>query len=133
MSAYACLPRPNNFENCSCEAGEVAASERLACTCSTLLIPTRAVVMPGVERTNCSARSASVFNPSAAATNGGRPLDSLPCSMAALATSVMDEFGDILYNVYGSTEVALATVATPRDLRAAPGTAGRPPHGTSPA
>jgi acyl-CoA synthetase (AMP-forming)/AMP-acid ligase II len=47
-----------------------------------------------------------------------------------LATNVMDTFGDILYNLYGSTEVAWATVATPADLRAAPGTAGRPPRGT---
>ncbi|MDP8967278.1 MAG: acyl-CoA synthetase [Actinomycetota bacterium] len=47
-----------------------------------------------------------------------------------LATKVMDAFGDILYNLYGSTEVAWATVATPEDLRAAPGTAGRPPRGT---
>ncbi|CAA9501958.1 MAG: Long-chain-fatty-acid--CoA ligase [uncultured Solirubrobacteraceae bacterium] len=47
-----------------------------------------------------------------------------------LATKVMDTFGDILYNLYGSTEVAWATVATPEDLRAAPGTAGRPPRGT---
>ena len=40
-------------------------------------------------------------------------------------------FGDVLYNLYGSTEVAWATIATPEDLRAAPGTAGRPPlrHG----
>jgi acyl-CoA synthetase (AMP-forming)/AMP-acid ligase II len=42
----------------------------------------------------------------------------------------MDEFGDVLYNLYGSTEVAWATIATPEDLRVAPGTAGRPPHGT---
>ena len=42
----------------------------------------------------------------------------------------MDEFGDILYNLYGSTEVAWATIATPRDLRDAPGTAGKPPRGT---
>jgi acyl-CoA synthetase (AMP-forming)/AMP-acid ligase II len=42
-----------------------------------------------------------------------------------LATRFMDRFGDVLYNVYGSTETALATVALPRDLRAAPGTAGR--------
>jgi fatty-acyl-CoA synthase len=42
----------------------------------------------------------------------------------------MDVFGDVLYNLYGSTEVAWATIATPEDLRAAPGTAGRPPHGT---
>jgi acyl-CoA synthetase (AMP-forming)/AMP-acid ligase II len=42
----------------------------------------------------------------------------------------MDVFGDVLYNLYGSTEVAWATIATPEDLRVAPGTAGRPPFGT---
>jgi acyl-CoA synthetase (AMP-forming)/AMP-acid ligase II len=47
-----------------------------------------------------------------------------------LATRAMDAFGDVLYNLYGSTEVAWATIATPEDLRAAPGTAGRPPRGT---
>jgi acyl-CoA synthetase (AMP-forming)/AMP-acid ligase II len=43
-----------------------------------------------------------------------------------LAVKVMDRFGDVLYNLYGSTEVAWATIATPVDLRAA----GRPPRGT---
>jgi acyl-CoA synthetase (AMP-forming)/AMP-acid ligase II len=47
-----------------------------------------------------------------------------------LAIEWMDRFGDNIYNLYGSTEVAYATVATPADLRAAPGTAGRPPRGT---
>jgi acyl-CoA synthetase (AMP-forming)/AMP-acid ligase II/carbon monoxide dehydrogenase subunit G len=47
-----------------------------------------------------------------------------------LATRWMDEFGDTLYNLYGSTEVAWASIATPADMRAAPGTAGRPPRGT---
>src|SRR3954447_10979327 len=47
-----------------------------------------------------------------------------------LAVKVMDRFGDVLYNLYGSTEVAWATIATREDLRAAPGTAGRPPRGT---
>jgi acyl-CoA synthetase (AMP-forming)/AMP-acid ligase II len=47
-----------------------------------------------------------------------------------LATRWMDQFGDTLYNLYGSTEVAWATIATPADMRAAPGTAGRPPRGT---
>ncbi len=42
----------------------------------------------------------------------------------------MDAFGDNLYNLYGSTEVAWATIATPEDMRAAPGTAGKPPRGT---
>ncbi len=47
-----------------------------------------------------------------------------------LAEKTMDRFGEVLYNLYGSTEVAWATIATPEDLRAAPGTAGRPPRGT---
>jgi fatty-acyl-CoA synthase len=42
----------------------------------------------------------------------------------------MDRFGDNIDNLYGSTEVAYATVATPQELRAAPGTAGRAPRGT---
>jgi fatty-acyl-CoA synthase len=47
-----------------------------------------------------------------------------------LAEKWMDHFGDNIYNLYGSTEVAWATIATPKDLREAPGTAGRPPYGT---
>jgi fatty-acyl-CoA synthase len=47
-----------------------------------------------------------------------------------LATKAMDRLGDVLYNLYGSTEVAWATIATPDELRAAPGTAGTPPRGT---
>jgi acyl-CoA synthetase (AMP-forming)/AMP-acid ligase II/carbon monoxide dehydrogenase subunit G len=47
-----------------------------------------------------------------------------------LAVNWMDAFGDNLYNLYGSTEVAWASIATPADMRAAPGTAGKPPRGT---
>jgi acyl-CoA synthetase (AMP-forming)/AMP-acid ligase II len=47
-----------------------------------------------------------------------------------LATRFMDRYGDVLYNLYGSTEASWASIAAPADLRAAPGTAGRPPHGT---
>jgi acyl-CoA synthetase (AMP-forming)/AMP-acid ligase II/uncharacterized membrane protein len=47
-----------------------------------------------------------------------------------LATKWMDGFGDNLYNMYGSTEVAAATLATPKDMRRAPGTAGKPTRGT---
>jgi acyl-CoA synthetase (AMP-forming)/AMP-acid ligase II len=47
-----------------------------------------------------------------------------------LAVRWMDAFGDHLFNVYGSTEVAWATFATPADLRDAPSTAGRAPLGT---
>jgi acyl-CoA synthetase (AMP-forming)/AMP-acid ligase II len=47
-----------------------------------------------------------------------------------LATRFMDAYGDILYNLYGSTEASWASIATPADLRRSPTTAGRPPHGT---
>jgi fatty-acyl-CoA synthase len=47
-----------------------------------------------------------------------------------LALEWMDRFGDHLYNIYGSTEVAYASIATPADLRAAPTAAGKPPYAT---
>ncbi len=48
---------------------------------------------------------------------------------AGLAERFMDAYGDIVYNLYGSTEAGVVTVAAPADLRAAPGTAGRAPGG----
>ena len=48
-----------------------------------------------------------------------------------LATKVLETFGPVLYNLYGSTEVAYAAVATPEDLQADPGTAGKAPHGVT--
>ena len=50
----------------------------------------------------------------------------LPTELCARAAA---HFGDVLYNLYGSTEVAVALVATPQDLATAPGTVGRPPVG----
>ncbi|MFG2002766.1 AMP-binding protein [Spirillospora sp. NPDC048911] len=47
-----------------------------------------------------------------------------------LGTRFMDAFGDVLYNVYGSTEASWVSIATPRDLRKDPRTAGRPPRNT---
>ena len=47
-----------------------------------------------------------------------------------LALSWMDRFGDNLYNTYGSTEVAYASIATPEDMRQEPTTAGKPPWAT---
>jgi fatty-acyl-CoA synthase len=49
---------------------------------------------------------------------------------AELVRRTQRTIGDVLYNFYASTEVGWATFATPEDLRAAPGTAGRPPYGT---
>lgn len=47
-----------------------------------------------------------------------------------LAIDWMDRFGDNLFNIYGSTEVAYASIADPTDLRAAPTAAGKPPYAT---
>jgi fatty-acyl-CoA synthase len=44
-----------------------------------------------------------------------------------LSNRVQDTFGDVLYNIYASTECGFATIATPDELRKAPGTAGRSP------
>ena len=46
-----------------------------------------------------------------------------------LSNRVQDTFGDVLYNIYASTECGFATIATPEELRSAPGTAGRSPVG----
>ena len=43
----------------------------------------------------------------------------------SVARKFMDEFGDVIYSLYGSTEVSYVSVAGPRDIREAPGTAGR--------
>lgn len=48
-----------------------------------------------------------------------------------LATKTLEAFGPVLYNLYGSTEVAYAAVATPADLAADPRTAGKAPHGVT--
>jgi fatty-acyl-CoA synthase len=59
----------------------------------------------------------------------------LACSGSALPAAVAEEaqhrFGLVLYNVYGSTEVAIASIATPEELRADPATAGRPAPGVT--
>jgi long-chain acyl-CoA synthetase len=47
----------------------------------------------------------------------------------ALEKAVRTTFGEVLYDVYGSTELAHVTVATPADKRACPGTIGRPVPG----
>jgi fatty-acyl-CoA synthase len=47
-----------------------------------------------------------------------------------LARRGLDALGPVIYNLYGSTEVAYATIATPEDLLAAPECVGSPPRGT---
>ncbi|NGY61202.1 AMP-binding protein [Lentzea sp. NEAU-D13] len=52
---------------------------------------------------------------------------SLPPRVAA---RTLEEFGPVLYNLYGSTEVSWASIATPEEMLREPGTAGQPPLGT---
>jgi fatty-acyl-CoA synthase len=57
----------------------------------------------------------------------------LLCAGSALSPELGNRairaFGNVIYNLYGSTEVSIATVATPADWRRAPGTVGHPPVG----
>ncbi len=46
------------------------------------------------------------------------------------ATETLDAFGDVLYVLYGSTEVSYASITVPRDHREAPTTVGKPTLGT---
>jgi acyl-CoA synthetase (AMP-forming)/AMP-acid ligase II len=50
---------------------------------------------------------------------------------ASTSAGIADALGDVLYNLYGSTETGFAAIAGPAELRAAPGTVGRPPLGTT--
>lgn len=47
----------------------------------------------------------------------------------SLARRFMDAYGEVLYNLYGSTEVGIGSLATPADLRSAPETVGKPVAG----
>ncbi|BBZ79025.1 acyl-CoA synthetase [Mycolicibacterium anyangense] len=60
----------------------------------------------------------------------GRTLRFAACSGSRMRPDVviafMDRFGDVIYNNYNATEAGMIATATPRDLRAAPDTAGTP-------
>ena len=42
-----------------------------------------------------------------------------------------EKFGDVLYNLYGSTEVSWASIARPEEMKKHPRTAGKPPMATT--
>jgi fatty-acyl-CoA synthase len=73
------------------------------------------------------------LGPDALAKHDTSSLRIIVCGGSALAPDLCrrtaEAFGGVLYNVYGSTEVANTSVATPAELRRAPGTVGRPPVG----
>jgi len=83
---------------------------------STALVPTmiHRLVEHGAEAVR--ARDLSSLQ---AIFSGGAPLS------GQLALDAMDALGDRIYNFYGATETGVVTLATPADLRAAPGTIGR--------
>jgi fatty-acyl-CoA synthase len=62
-----------------------------------------------------------------------RSLRALFCTSAPLpgpdSDHAMDLFGDIVFNLYGSTETGVVTLAYPEDLRRSPGTIGRAAEG----
>ncbi|CAM3726551.1 AMP-binding protein [Smaragdicoccus niigatensis] len=49
---------------------------------------------------------------------------------AQVGTEAQRVLGDVIYNLYGSTEVALATMATPKDVHEAPTSVGKPMLGS---
>jgi acyl-CoA synthetase (AMP-forming)/AMP-acid ligase II len=79
----------------------------------------RILELPGEERRRHDTSSLRIVLSAAA------PLS------ADLSTRFMDAFGDIVYNAYGSTETGFGAIATPSDLRGAPGTVGRATFGTT--
>jgi fatty-acyl-CoA synthase len=48
---------------------------------------------------------------------------------AQVSKQVSELIGDVIYNLYGSTEVSVATIATPADVREVPTSVGRPTLG----
>jgi len=85
------------------------------CVTTTAVVPTmlhRILALPPETLARYQTRSLRVLF------TGGAPLP------GPLGLAVMDQFGDILYNFYGATETGLVTLASPRDLREAPGTIG---------
>ncbi len=46
-----------------------------------------------------------------------------------LRAAAKDVFGDVLYDLYGSTEIGWVTIATPEDMKTKPTTVGRPVPG----
>jgi acyl-CoA synthetase (AMP-forming)/AMP-acid ligase II len=82
-----------------------------------IVVPVMLDLLLGADPTSYDLSSLRVVASSGSALPGG------------LATRVLESFGPVLYNLYGSTEVAYAAVATPADLALDPQTAGRAPWG----
>lgn len=90
--------------------------------CSTFIaVPTmlRRLVALGDDRIRAADLSLRIV------ASGGARLD------PSLVTEIAAAFGPVLHNLYGSTEAAYISIATPADLADDPGSAGRPPRGNT--
>jgi len=94
--------------------GFLDAVERYRIT-STALVPTMIHRLVELGPAALRARDTSSLR---ALFSGGAPLP------GGLAIEAMDALGDKVYNFYGATETGIVTLASPADLRAAPGTIG---------
>jgi acyl-CoA synthetase (AMP-forming)/AMP-acid ligase II len=99
------------------EALRAIAEHRCGTLCAVPVMLARLLELPEAELDRYDVRLRVV------ATSGS----ALP---GELATRFMDRFGDVLYNLYGSTEVSWVSIADPSDLRADPHTAGKAQYGT---
>jgi fatty-acyl-CoA synthase len=84
---------------------------------TSALVPTmlRAILeIPAEQRAKFDARSLRIIVSTGSALPEG------------LERAAGETFGDVLYDLYGSTEMGYVTVATPQDKRACPGTIGLP-------
>ncbi|ABB05944.1 class I adenylate-forming enzyme family protein [Burkholderia lata] len=85
---------------------------------------TNVVVVPTLLRRMLDA---SLHDPPAA-------IERIVSGSAPMPTRLIEEtsgrWGEVLYNLYGSTEAGLITIADPRDLRDAPDSVGYAVHGT---
>jgi acyl-CoA synthetase (AMP-forming)/AMP-acid ligase II len=99
------------------DALDLVERERVSVMCGVPVMLQRMLTAQRESRRNTSSLVAMV--------SGAAPLT------PGLANEIMDEFGEVVFNLYGSTETGWGGIAVPRDLREAPGTVGRPPLGTT--
>jgi acyl-coenzyme A synthetase/AMP-(fatty) acid ligase len=92
----------------------LAAEHRADAIVATPVLLRRMLEVPVTQRRRLDLTALRVV-----AVSGAR----LPPDLVVAFTAA---FGDVLHNLYGSTEAAFATCASPDDLRADPSTAGRP-------
>lgn len=99
------------------EVVETMAAERVETYVAVPAMLQRILDVPEEERARHDTSALKIVALSGSALPGG------------LATRWMDAFGDTIYSLYGSTEVAAVAIADPSDLRVSPDTAGPPLHG----